>query len=125
MAGVLYTQRPDLFNAVVVGAPLLDMKRYSKLLAGASWIGEYGDPDIPEEWDFIKKYSPYHNLKSDSEYRIQSHHRILENHGNPVSSDFPHPGISILRNFIAFKINTAVGYKTGFTDQINDGKSGD
>lgn len=68
MAGVLFTQRPDLFNAVVVGAPLLDMKRYTKMLAGASWIGENGDPDIPEEWEYIKKYSPYHNVHADKEY---------------------------------------------------------
>ena len=68
MAGVLFTQRPDLYNAVCVGAPLLDMKRYSKLLAGASWMGEYGNPDVPEEWDYIKKYSPYHNLNADKKY---------------------------------------------------------
>lgn len=68
LAGVVYTQRPDLYSAVVVGAPLLDMKRYSKLLAGASWMGEYGNPDVPEEWEYIKKYSPYHNLSADKKY---------------------------------------------------------
>jgi prolyl oligopeptidase len=68
MAGVVFTQRPDLFNAVVVGAPLLDMKRYSKLLAGASWMDEFGNPDIPEEWEYIKKYSPYHNVSAEKEY---------------------------------------------------------
>ncbi|MDH7445666.1 prolyl oligopeptidase family serine peptidase [Aquimarina sp. 2201CG14-23] len=68
LAGVIFTQRPDLYNAVVVGAPLLDMKRYSKLLAGASWMGEYGNPDIPEEWAYIKKYSPYHNVFKDKKY---------------------------------------------------------
>lgn len=68
LAGVVATQRPDLYNAVVIGAPLLDMKRYSKLLAGASWIGEYGDPDIPEEWEYLKKYSPYHNVFKDKKY---------------------------------------------------------
>lgn len=68
MAGVVFTQRPDLYNAVVVGAPLLDMKRYSKLLAGASWMGEYGNPDIPEEWEYIKKYSPYQNVSKDKKY---------------------------------------------------------
>jgi prolyl oligopeptidase len=68
MAGVVFTQRPDLYNAVVVGAPLLDMKRYSKLLAGASWMGEFGNPDIPEEWEYIKKYSPYHNVFKDKKY---------------------------------------------------------
>jgi prolyl oligopeptidase len=60
--------RPDLFNAVVCAVPLLDMKRYNKLLAGASWMAEYGDPDIPEQWDYIKTYSPYHNLKKDQTY---------------------------------------------------------
>ena len=68
LAGVVFTQRPDLYNAVVVAAPLLDMKRYSKLLAGASWMGEFGNPDIPEEWEYIKKYSPYHNLSTEKKY---------------------------------------------------------
>ena len=68
MAGVVATQRPDLFNAVIIGAPLLDMKRFNKMLAGASWMGEYGNPDIPEEWAYIKKYSPYHNVKSKGNY---------------------------------------------------------
>ena len=68
LVGVAFTQRPDLYNAVVCQAPLLDMQRYNKLFAGASWMGEYGNPDIPEEWDYIKKYSPYHNLKKDVEY---------------------------------------------------------
>ncbi|MGB5847374.1 MAG: prolyl oligopeptidase family serine peptidase [Ignavibacteriaceae bacterium] len=68
LVGAVFTQRPELFSAVVCRVPLLDMQRYNKLLAGASWMGEYGDPDIPEEWEFIKKYSPYHNLKEDTNY---------------------------------------------------------
>jgi prolyl oligopeptidase len=68
LVGVAFTQRPDLYNAVVCQVPLLDMQRYNKLLAGASWMGEYGDPDIPEEWEYIKKYSPYHNLKDGMKY---------------------------------------------------------
>ena len=68
LAGVVMTQRPDLWNAVVIGAPLLDMKRYNKLLAGASWMDEYGNPDIPGEWEFISKYSPYQNVKEDVKY---------------------------------------------------------
>ena len=68
LVGVAFTQRPDLYNAVVCAVPLLDMKRYNKLLAGASWMGEYGNPDIPEEWDYIRKYSPYQNLKPDEDY---------------------------------------------------------
>ena len=61
LVGATFTQRPDLFNAVICGVPLLDMYRYDKLLAGASWVDEYGDPDNPEEWEFIRKYSPYQN----------------------------------------------------------------
>jgi len=61
--GVMLTQRPDLFHAIVIQVPLLDMLRYHKLLAGASWIAEYGNPDIPDEAMFLKSISPYHNLK--------------------------------------------------------------
>jgi len=68
LVGAVMTQRPDLFNAVVCQVPLLDMKRYSKLLAGASWMGEYGDPDDPEQWKFIGKYSPYQNVFKDKHY---------------------------------------------------------
>ncbi|PIF06367.1 MAG: S9 family peptidase [Draconibacterium sp.] len=68
LVGVAFTQRPDLFNAVVCAVPLLDMKRYNKLLAGASWMAEYGNPDIPEEWEFISKYSPYQNIKANMIY---------------------------------------------------------
>jgi prolyl oligopeptidase len=68
LVGVAFTQRPDLYNAVVCQVPLLDMQRYNKLLAGASWMGEYGNPDVPEEWQYIKKYSPYHNLKEGMDY---------------------------------------------------------
>ncbi len=68
LVGVAITQRPDLYGAAVCQVPLLDMKRYNKLLAGASWVGEYGNPDIPEEWEFIRKYSPYHNLRENQSY---------------------------------------------------------
>ena len=68
LVGATFTQSPDLFNAVICGVPLLDMFRYDKLLAGASWVDEYGDPDNPEEWEFIRKYSPYQNLKKGTEY---------------------------------------------------------
>lgn len=67
LTGVMLTQRPDLFDAVVIQVPLLDMKRYHRLLAGASWMGEYGDPDT-DDWLFISRYSPYHNLDPDADY---------------------------------------------------------
>jgi len=68
LVGAVYVQRPDLFNAVDCQVPLLDMRRYHTLLAGASWMAEYGNPDKPEEWAYISKYSPYQNLKADVKY---------------------------------------------------------
>ncbi len=62
LMGVMFNQRPDLWNAVDIGVPLLDMLRYHKLLAGASWVGEYGSPDIPEERAFLETISPVHNF---------------------------------------------------------------
>ena len=64
----MLTLRPDLFGAIVCQVPLLDMRRYHKLLAGASWMAEYGDPDDPKEWEFIRTFSPYHNVKEDVTY---------------------------------------------------------
>ena len=68
LMGVMLTQRPDLWNAVVVQVPLLDMIRYHKLLAGASWIDEYGNPDIPAERAFLEQISPYQNLEGGKAY---------------------------------------------------------
>ncbi len=68
LVGATMLQRPELFGAVVSTVPLLDMKRYHKLPPGASWMGEYGDPDKAEDWAFISKYSPYQNVKKDAKY---------------------------------------------------------
>lgn len=68
LMGVMVTQRPDLFNAVICAVPLLDMLRYHTLLAGASWMGEYGDPDDPVEGKFLRSISPYHNLDTEISY---------------------------------------------------------
>jgi prolyl oligopeptidase len=68
LMGVMYTQRPDLWNAVVCQVPLLDMLRYHKLLAGASWVGEYGSPEIPIERAFLEKISPVHNINPEGDY---------------------------------------------------------
>jgi prolyl oligopeptidase len=64
LVGAVMLQRPELFGAVVCSVPLLDMKRYHRLLAGASWMAEYGDPDQPEQWAWISRYSPYQNVRS-------------------------------------------------------------
>ncbi len=68
LMGVMYTQRPDLWNAVLCQVPLLDMMRYDKLLAGASWMGEYGDPADPVEGAFLRSISPYHNVHAERDY---------------------------------------------------------
>ena len=68
LTGAVMVQRPELFNAVIIQVPLLDMKRYHKLLAGASWMAEYGNPDDPDDWAFMREYSPYQNLSADASY---------------------------------------------------------
>ena len=57
-------RHPELYGAVVCGNPLTDMRRFNKLLAGASWEGEYGNPDKPEDWAFISRYSPYQRVQA-------------------------------------------------------------
>ncbi len=68
LMGIMLTSYPQLFGALVCQVPLLDMRRYHLLLAGASWVAEYGDPDDPAEWEFISKYSPYQNISADTGY---------------------------------------------------------
>jgi prolyl oligopeptidase len=68
LMGAMLTQRPELFGAIVCAVPLLDMYRYSQMLAGASWMAEYGDPSKSEEWAYIQKYSPYHGVKAEMKY---------------------------------------------------------
>jgi len=68
LVGAVLTQRPELFHAVVCQVPLLDMRRYHLLLAGASWMGEYGDPDDPAAWEAIARWSPYQRVSADVAY---------------------------------------------------------
>ena len=102
LVGATLLQRPELFGAAVATVPLFDMKRYHKLLAGASWVGEYGDPDKPEDWAFISKYSPYQNVRKDAKYppmlittsthddRVHPGHArkmaaLMQSYGHPVT----------------------------------------
>ncbi len=68
MVGNMITLYPELFGAAVCQVPLLDMRRYHELLAGASWMGEYGDPDDPAQWSYIRGFSPYHNVEAGVAY---------------------------------------------------------
>ena len=113
LMGVAFTQRPDLYKAVVCQVPLLDMERYNKLLAGASWMGEYGNPDIPEECAFIKKYSPYHNLKENTTYP-----EVFFT--TSTRDDRVHPGHA--RKMVA-KMES-MGYKVYYYENIEGGHAG-
>jgi prolyl oligopeptidase len=68
LMGIMLTKYPEKFGALVCDVPLLDMKRYHLLLAGASWVAEYGDPDNPDDWEFISEYSPYQNISTTRDY---------------------------------------------------------
>jgi prolyl oligopeptidase len=68
LMGIMLTKYPQLFGALVCQVPLLDMRRFHLLLAGASWVAEYGDPDDPADWEFIAEYSPYHNVSAEIDY---------------------------------------------------------
>lgn len=118
LVGAAFTQRPELYNAVVCSVPLLDMQRYNKLLAGASWMAEYGDPDIPEEWDYIKKYSPYHNLFASRKYpavlfTTTTHDdRVHPAHARKMAAKMKEQGHS----FFYFE-NTEGGHGSGVTNE--------
>lgn len=68
LMGVMLTRYPELFGAIVAQVPLLDMRRYHELLAGASWMAEYGDPREPDQWEYMRPFSPYQNVSAGVAY---------------------------------------------------------
>ena len=68
LVGNIYTTLSGSLGSGCLSSAFLDMKRYTKLLAGASWAGEYGDPDVPEQWEYIQTFSPYHNIDKEQTY---------------------------------------------------------
>jgi prolyl oligopeptidase len=118
LVGVALTQRPELYNAVVVQVPLLDMQRYNQLLAGASWMAEYGDPSKPEEWAYISRYSPYHNLKAGTKYpkvlftTTTRDDRVHPGHARKMAARMESMGIP----FYYFE-NTEGGHGSGVTNE--------
>ena len=76
LMGIMLTQYPELFGALVCQVPLLDMRRFHLLLAGASWVAEYGNPDDPADWEFIAEYSPYHNISAAHRLPAGADHHI-------------------------------------------------
>lgn len=68
LTGVSLTQHPELYGAVIIEVPLLDMLRYTELPPGASWMAEYGDPSKPEDAKWLAAYSPYQHVRGDVAY---------------------------------------------------------
>jgi len=68
LMGVMLTRYPEMFGAIVIQVPLLDMRRYHELLAGPSWMAEYGDPREPTQWEYMRPYSPYQNVSAEAQY---------------------------------------------------------
>lgn len=118
LVGVAFTQRPDLYNAVVCSVPLLDMKRYNKLLAGASWMAEYGDPEISAEWAYIKKYSPYQNVLASKKYpkvfftTTTRDDRVHPGHARKMAAKMEDQGHEIF-----YYENTEGGHGAGVTNE--------
>ncbi len=113
LVSTVSTQRPELFGAVVSRVPLTDMQRYTKLLAGPSWIEEYGNPDKPEDWSVMARYSPYQNLKAEA--RLPPTLYITNRNDDRV-----HPGHG--RKMVAKQL--AMGYPTWLYEPAEGGHSG-
>jgi prolyl oligopeptidase len=113
LMGIMLTQYPEKFGALVCDVPLLDMKRYHLLLAGASWVAEYGDPDNPDDWEFISEYSPYQNISSTRQYPS-----VLFT--TSTRDDRVHPGHA--RKMTAAL--EAVGHRVWYYENIEGGHAG-
>ena len=111
---VSLTQHPELFNAVVIESPLTDMLRYHELPPGASWMGEYGDPRIPEQAAWIAAYSGYQNLQPGRDYPVPY---ITTN----TRDDRVHPGHA--RKFAARM--QSLGYTARYYENTDGGHSND
>ncbi|MFN3313939.1 MAG: prolyl oligopeptidase family serine peptidase [Hyphomonas sp.] len=102
LMGVMLNQRPELWNAVVVQVPLLDMLRYHLLLAGASWVDEYGSPDVPEERAFLETISPYQNFDPSKPYPVPffvtstKDDRVHPAHARKMAKRFEEAGLPFL-----------------------------
>ncbi len=115
LTSVMLTQRPELFGAVVSAVPLTDMKRFHMLLAGASWMSEYGNPDEPADWAFLGKYSPFHNIKSATQVKYPP---VL--YTSSTRDDRVHPAHA--RKMVA-RLET-LGHKPLYYENIEGGHGG-
>ncbi len=112
--GAMLTQRPDLINAAVIQVPLFDMLRFHRLLAGASWIAEYGNPDIPEQRAWIAEYSPYQNLRADRPYpEVFIHTSTKDDRVHPGHARKAAARLEELGSPVLFYENTDGGHAAG------------
>lgn len=112
--GAMLTQRPDLINAAVIQVPLFDMLRFHKLLAGASWMGEYGNPDIAEERAWIAEYSPYQRLSADAPYpEVFIHTSTKDDRVHPGHARKAAARLEELGHQVLFYENTDGGHAAG------------
>jgi len=109
----MLTRYPESFGAIVCGVPLIDMRRYTRLPPGASWIAEYGDPDNPDDWAFMQSFSPYQQLASGRPYPPILIH-------TSTRDDRVHPGHA--RKFAARL--KALGYAPYFFENEDGGHAG-
>lgn len=119
LMGNMMILRPDLFQSVICQVPLLDMKRYSHLLAGASWMAEYGDPDIPEQWKYLQHYSAYHNINSTPNFVATRYPYLLMM--TSTKDDRVHPYHA--RSFIA-RLDSLGDKKHWYYENIEGGHGG-
>ncbi|MGD1110151.1 MAG: prolyl oligopeptidase family serine peptidase [Mycobacterium sp.] len=113
LMGIMLTKYPEKFGSLVCDVPLLDMRRYHLLLAGASWVAEYGDPDNPDDWAFISKYSPYQNISTSDQYPS-----VLFT--TSTRDDRVHPGHA--RKMVAAL--QAAGHRVWYYENIEGGHAG-
>lgn len=112
LMGVMLNQHPEMINAAVVQVPLLDMLRYDQLLAGASWVDEYGSPSVPEERGYLETMSPYQNLRRRDDFPLPF---VLTS----TKDDRVHPGHA--RKYVARMIE--LGMPVLYYENIDGGHS--
>jgi len=112
--GAMLTQRPDLINAAVIQVPLFDMLRFHTLLAGASWMGEYGNPDIAEQREWIAAYSPYQALSAEADYpEVFIHTSTKDDRVHPGHARKAAAQLEALGHEVLFYENTDGGHAAG------------
>ncbi|MCA1691073.1 MAG: prolyl oligopeptidase family serine peptidase, partial [Actinobacteria bacterium] len=119
LVGAAAVQRPDLFRAVVCAVPLLDMLRYHRFLIGALWVPEYGDPDDPEDFATLHRYSPYHHVVDGTSYPAmlittgESDSRVDPMHARKVAARMQAAAATPEERPVLLRVETRAGHGQG------------